>query len=162
MGAFSAFSFHGTKTLTTGGGMFLTNDAELYENVLTLSNHGRSRHQPKQFWADQVGFKFKMSNLQAAIGCAQLKRIDELIEKKRHIFMIYKGFSDQHEILSINKEEKGNQNGCWMPTIVFRKDTGISRSVAVILSEKVLMPGFSFGHSQLFLCSKQFWKLQLL
>ena len=122
MGAFSAFSFHGTKTLTTGeGGMFLTNDAELYENVLTLSNHGRSRHQPKQFWADQVGFKFKMSNLQAAIGCAQLKRIDELIEKKRHIFMIYKGFSDQHEILSINKEEKGNQNGCWMPTIVFKE-----------------------------------------
>ena len=70
-----------------------------------------------------------MSNLQAAIGCAQLKRIDELIEKKRHIFMIYKGFSDQHEILSINKE-KGNQNGCWMPTIVFRKYWNWSRSVA--------------------------------
>ena len=44
MGAFGAFSFHGTKTLTTGeGGMFVTNDADLYERVLTLSNHGRTR-----------------------------------------------------------------------------------------------------------------------
>ena len=51
MGRFGAFSFHGTKTLTTGeGGMFVTNDAELYERVLTLSNHGRARGQIKQFW----------------------------------------------------------------------------------------------------------------
>lgn len=51
MGTFGAFSFHGTKTLTTGeGGMFVTNNAELYERVLTLSNHGRARGQTKQFW----------------------------------------------------------------------------------------------------------------
>ena len=62
MGAFGAFSFHGTKTITTGeGGMFVTNDAKLYERVLTLSNHGRARGQTKQFWADIVGFKYKMS-----------------------------------------------------------------------------------------------------
>jgi hypothetical protein len=48
--------------------MFVTNDPELYEHVLTLSNHGRARHQPKQFWPDMVGFKYKMSNIQAAIG----------------------------------------------------------------------------------------------
>jgi len=70
MGKFGAFSFHGTKTMTTGeGGMFVTNDAELYERVLTLSNHGRARGQTKQFWPDAVGFKYKMSNIQAAIGC---------------------------------------------------------------------------------------------
>jgi perosamine synthetase len=73
MGAFGTrFSFHGTKTLTTGeGGMFVTNDDALYEKVLTLSNHGRARGQTKQFWPDMVGFKYKMSNIQAAIGCAQ-------------------------------------------------------------------------------------------
>lgn len=72
MGKFGAFSFHGTKTLTTGeGGIFVTNDAVLYENVLTLSNHGRARGQTKQFWPDKVGFKYKMSNIQAALGCAQ-------------------------------------------------------------------------------------------
>jgi len=82
MGRFGAFSFHGSKTLTTGeGGMFVTNDSDLYERVLTLSNHGRERGQSKQFWPEVVGFKYKMSNIQAAIGCAQLERIDELIRE---------------------------------------------------------------------------------
>ena len=90
MGLFSTFSFHGTKTLTTGeGGMFLTNDENLYDKVLTLSNHGRSRSQ-KQFWADVTGFKFKMSNIQAAIGCAQLKRINSLIDRKRKYWLVIK------------------------------------------------------------------------
>jgi perosamine synthetase len=81
MGRFGVFSFHGTKTLTTGeGGMFVTNDADLYEWVLTLSNHGRARGQTKQFWPDVVGFKYKMSNIQAAIGCAQMERIDEYVQ----------------------------------------------------------------------------------
>lgn len=58
MGAFGTFSFHGTKTLTTGeGGMFVSSDAGLFERVLTLSNHGRARGQTKQFWPDMVGFK---------------------------------------------------------------------------------------------------------
>ena len=86
MGAFGSFSFHGSKTLTTGeGGMFATNDARLYEKVLTLSNHGRARGQTKQFWPDVVGYKYKMSNIQAAIGCAQLERIEELVGRKREI-----------------------------------------------------------------------------
>jgi perosamine synthetase len=86
MGKFGVFSFHGTKTITTGeGGIFVTNDSELYEYVLTLSNHGRARGQIKQFWSDMVGFKYKMSNIQAAIGCAQIERIDELIQRKRDI-----------------------------------------------------------------------------
>ncbi|MGO8190083.1 DegT/DnrJ/EryC1/StrS family aminotransferase, partial [Rhizobium leguminosarum] len=62
---------------TGEGGMFVTNDAPLYEKVLTLSNHGRARGQTKQFWPDAIGFKYKMSNIQAAIGCAQLERIEE-------------------------------------------------------------------------------------
>ena len=80
MGKFGAFSFHGTKTLTTGeGGMFVTNDKDLFERVLTLSNHGRASGQKRQFWPDVIGFKYKMSNIQAAIGCAQIERIDDLV-----------------------------------------------------------------------------------
>jgi perosamine synthetase len=91
MGRFGVFSFHGTKTLTTGeGGMFVTNDPDLYERVFTLSNHGRAKGQIKQFWPDILGFKYKMSNIQAAIGCAQLQRIEELISKKRGILAYYK------------------------------------------------------------------------
>jgi len=128
MGKFGAFSFHGTKTLTTGeGGMFVTNDAELYERVLTLSNHGRARGQTKQFWPDVVGFKYKMSNLQAAIGCAQMERIEELTLRKREIFAVYRDRLERLPGVRMNPEPAGTVNGAWMPTVVFAPETGITR-----------------------------------
>ena len=91
MGKFGAFSRStASKTITTGeGGMFVTDDPELHEKVLTLSNHGRARGQTKQLWPDIVGFKYKMSNLQAAVGLAQVERINELTSRKREIFQAY-------------------------------------------------------------------------
>jgi perosamine synthetase len=128
MGRFGAFSSHGTKTLTTGeGGIFVTKDAELYERVLTLSNHGRARGLTKQFWPDMVGFKYKMSNIQAAIGCAQLERINELITRKRAILATYKRELAGIEGLTMNPEPEGTINGAWMPTVVFDRATGVTR-----------------------------------
>lgn len=121
MGRFGAFSFHGTKTITTGeGGMFVTNDPDLYEQVLTLSNHGRARGETKQFWPDMVGFKYKMSNIEAAIGCAQMQRINALVDRKRAILQSYK---DEFENLRIvhqgfNPELHGCLIGAWMTTVV--------------------------------------------
>ena len=123
IGTYGTFSFHGTKTVCTGeGGMFVTNDEELYEKSLTLSNHGRSRYQKKQFWPDMIGFKYKMSNIQAAIGCAQLERIDELISKKRKIFNFYKD-NLKNLPVKFNPEPENTKNGYWMPTIIV--DEGI-------------------------------------
>jgi perosamine synthetase len=128
MGIFGAFSFHGTKTLTTGeGGMFVTNNTEIYERVLTLSNHGRARVQVKQFWPDLVGFKYKISNIQAAIGCAQMERIDSLIHRKREIFAIYREKLERLPGVALNPELDGTINGAWMPTVVFSLATGITR-----------------------------------
>lgn len=128
MGTFGAFSFHGTKTLSTGeGGMFVTNDSNLYEQVLTLSNHGRARGQTKQFWPDMVGFKYKMSNIQAAIGCAQVERIDELVARKREIFEYYRKRLTFIPGILINPEPPDVINGAWMPTVVFDSGTGITR-----------------------------------
>lgn len=127
IGRFGTFSFHGTKTMTTGeGGMFVTNDADLYEHVLTLSNHGRSRGLSKQFWAEEVGFKYKMPNIAAAIGCAQLERIDELIDRKRWIFHQYRERLDGLP-LAMNPEPEECANGYWMPTIVVDKDVQFDR-----------------------------------
>ena len=128
IGAFGAFSFHGTKTVTTGeGGMFVTNDADLYERVLTLSNHGRARGQTRQFWPDEVGFKYKMSNIQAALGVAQMERIDELIARKRQIFATYRRRLAQMPGVSLNPEPEHVVNGAWMPTAVFDRETGVTR-----------------------------------
>lgn len=130
MGTFGTFSFHGTKTLTTGeGGMFVTSDAALYERVLTLSNHGRARSQTKQFWPDEVGFKYKMSNIQAAIGCAQIERIDTLIARKREILAAYRDRLMGIPGLSMNPEPAGTINGAWMPTVVFGRAAGVSRDM---------------------------------
>jgi len=128
MGKFGAFSFHGSKTITTGeGGMFVTNDATLYETALTLSNHGRVRGQTKQFWPNVVGFKYKMSNIQAAIGCAQMARVDELINRKREILQYYRERIEVLPGVKMNPEPAGTVNGAWMPTVVFDAETGVTR-----------------------------------
>jgi len=127
-GRFGTFSFHGTKTVTTGeGGIFVTSDAALYERVLTLSNHGRARGQTRQFWADMVGFKYKMSNLQAAIGLGQMERIDALIDRKRAIFARYRETLAGYSGITLNPEPEGTRNGYWMPTAVFAPETGVTR-----------------------------------
>lgn len=128
MGKFGSFSFHGTKTVTTGeGGMFVTNDPALYEHVLKLSNHGRARGQTKQFWPEMIGFKYKMSNIQAAIGCAQMERIDALIERKRDIFRRYDEGLRNLPTVTMNPELPSTRNGFWMPTVVFSREFQGSR-----------------------------------
>lgn len=130
MGKFGTFSFHGTKTLTTGeGGMFVTNDTALYEYVMTLSNHGRAKSQTKQFWPDIIGFKYKMSNIQAAIGCAQMERIDALIARKREIMSFYRQALEPISALSLNPEPEGMTIGAWMPNVVFDEGAGINREM---------------------------------
>jgi len=151
MGAFGAFSFHGTKTLTTGeGGMFVTQDETLYEKVLSLSNHGRVAGQTKQFWPDMVGFKYKMSNVQAAIGCAQMERIDELIAAKRRIFKYYE--DGLYELpVTMNPEPEGNQNGFWMPTIVVDERVRFDREALLAAFKEKDIDGRVF-----------FWPLSML
>jgi perosamine synthetase len=132
MGEFGCFSFHGSKTITTGeGGMFVTNDPALYEKVLTLSNHGRARGQTKQFWPDIVGHKYKISNVQAAIGCAQVERIEELTGRKREILKYYRENLTNLPGVAMNPEPPGTINGAWMPMVVFEHGS-------VITSEELL------------------------
>lgn len=128
MGAFGTFSFHGTKTMTTGeGGMFVTNDSDLWRQVTVLSNHGRDASEPRQFFPLVTGYKFKMSNIAAAIGCAQVERIDELIAGKRRIMDRYRALLRDVEGVSLNVEPEGTTNGYWMPTVVFDHETGVTR-----------------------------------
>ena len=106
--------------------MFVTNDPDLFEQVLTLSNHGRARGQSKQFWPDMVGFKYKMSNIQAAIGCAQMQRIEILTRVKREIFKMYQDYLKDLPF-RMNPEPKGCTNGYWMPTIVASEGISFNR-----------------------------------
>jgi len=151
MGVFGTFSFHGTKTLTTGeGGMFVTQDKDLYERVLISSNHGRAGSQEKQFWPDMLGYKYKMSNIQAAIGCAQMERVDALVEKKRKIFYKYKELL--HGVpITMNPEPDNTENGFWMPTVVVNKDISFDRDAMLEIFKSENIDGRVF-----------FWPLSML
>lgn len=128
LGAFGTFSFHGTKTLTTGeGGMFVTNDSELFEQVRTLSNHGRRAGETKQFWPNEVGFKYKMPNVAAAIGCAQIERIDELISRKRAIFEHYREGLSGLPVQVNPSDRRARVHGYWMPTFVVDQGVAFDR-----------------------------------
>lgn len=126
MGDFATFSFHGTKTLTTGeGGMLTTGDKDLFEKANFLANQAKSPD--KIFWNTGIGLKYKMSDIQAALGLAQLSRIDELIAKKRQIFRWYKDFLGKRKELSLNAEKSGCVNTFWMPTVVWEKSVGLQK-----------------------------------
>lgn len=113
------FSFHGSKTMTTGeGGMLVTDRKDLYERCLRLRDHGRASGE-KMFWNAEVGYKYKMSSMQAALGLAQLERIDELVDKKRQIFALYRKNLQSVDGITLNYEAPGTKNSYWMVTALF-------------------------------------------
>ncbi len=117
-GVASAFSFHGSKTLTTGeGGMLLTDDKDVYDRCQYLRDHGR-KPGDKAFYNAEVGYKYKMSSMQAALGLAQLERIDELVTRKREIFAWYKEALAGVEVITLNDEAAGVKNTYWMVTAI--------------------------------------------
>ena len=86
-GIMGTFSFQATKTITTGeGGMVVTDSQELQEKMYLYRNHGMRR---TRYWHDLAGHNFRLTNMQAALGCAQLEQIDQIIRERRRIYTSY-------------------------------------------------------------------------
>ncbi len=118
-GLASAFSFHGSKTLTTGeGGMLVSDDAEFFARCQFLRDHGRVPGDVS-FRSTEVGFKYKMSAMQAAMGLAQTERLEELIARKRDIFAAYAARLGGLPGITLNAEPDGVLNSYWMVTVIF-------------------------------------------
>lgn len=138
MGDFGVFSFHGTKTITTGeGGMLICNNKKLYEKASILHDHGRDPKIQKTFWAEKVGFKYKMSNIQAAIGYGQMQRIEELVQKKIDIFYSYKKMLSGIKKITMNCEQSYVKNSYWMPTIILDHHLGIDAKDLIAYLNKI-------------------------
>jgi len=131
IGDIGVFSFHGTKTMTTGeGGILVTNNESYYKKAKILNDHGRNSEDPenKPYWMRDYGYKYKMSNLQAALGCAQVERIEELLLKKISIHNIYKTFlSPISDKVIINKNSKDTDCIFWLPTLLIKKGIRFNR-----------------------------------
>jgi perosamine synthetase len=118
------FSFHGSKTLTTGeGGMLVTDREDLFRRILVLRDHGRLPGDTL-FRNAEVAFKYKMSGLQAALGLAQLERVSELVDRKRSIFAWYERELGAIPGVTLNAEPSGTRNSYWMTTAIVHPDLG--------------------------------------
>jgi perosamine synthetase len=119
IGDVGVFSFHGTKSISTGeGGALVTSNSELFARISVLADHGRVPSEKRLFFPHEVGYKFKMSNLQAAMGCAQLERAETILAAKRRVFHSYqKALADLP--LRMNPEPVGERNAYWMSTVIF-------------------------------------------
>jgi perosamine synthetase len=115
-GHMAAFSFQGAKVMVTGeGGMLVSNDDALMERSGIVGDHGRDPH--KVLWNNEVGHKYKMSNLQAALGLAQLERIEELVDRKREIHARYSRNLAGSNALYVNQELPGCRSIHWMTSV---------------------------------------------
>lgn len=89
IGTIGTYSFQATKTITTGeGGMVVTNDNALAERMMLFRSHGllRKRH----YWHEVAGHNFRLTNMQAALGCAQLEKLDAIVSERRRIYAAYR------------------------------------------------------------------------
>jgi len=126
-GAAGVFSFHGSKTLTTGeGGLLATDRDDIRDAALQLRDHGR-KPGDRMFFNTQVAFKYKMSSLQAALGLAQLERIEELIARKREIFSWYQQELAGVEGITLNQEAPGTKNTYWMVTVMLDRNFRLTK-----------------------------------
>ena len=123
-GTLSCFSFYANKLITTGeGGMILTDDSKLAEKAQSLRNLCFQAN--RRFYHEEIGFNFRLTNLQAALGLAQLERIDEIIARKRWIGQEYNSRLSGIPGLQLPVEEPWARNVYWMYGIVLSEETGI-------------------------------------
>ncbi len=124
LGDISCFSFYANKIITTGeGGMVVTNNAEYAEKARSLRNLCFTKE--RRFYHTELGHNFRLTNLQSAIGLAQLERIEELVEKKRWIGKMYTERLKDIKGLQLPVEESWAKNVYWMYGVVLDESTGI-------------------------------------
>ena len=78
------------------------------------------RQNDKQYFPSKLGYKFKMTNIQAAMGLAQVERSQEILDKKIEIMKFYKNYFSDYNSISFNHENIGNKNSFWLPTALFK------------------------------------------
>ncbi len=128
LGTLGCFSFYANKIITTGeGGMVVTDDARLAERLRLLRN--LAFRPDRRFRHTEIGHNYRMTNLQAALGCAQLDRIDEILARKRRLAQAYAQGLDGIAGITRMAERPGVQSACWMAAVVIDEAVGFDASV---------------------------------
>ncbi len=129
-GDINCFSFYGNKIITTGeGGMCLTDDDELAGRMRILRDHGMNQN--KRYWHDVIGFNYRMTNMQAAVGVAQLHKLDEFINRKREIAKTYNSLLKDIGGIILPPEMPWAKNVYWMYSSLIEDDLGEGKATVV-------------------------------
>ena len=114
----ATFSFFGNKTITTGeGGMVASSNPKIIEKIRKLKNQGLSEN--KEYYHDLLGYNFRMTNICAAIGSAQMESLEQILSKKRKIYDQYRKFLKKNNKLKFQKICDGVISSYWMISISF-------------------------------------------
>lgn len=117
IGHIGCFSFNGNKIITTGGGgMIAVKSKERAEHIRFLVNQARDKT-VEGYFHPEIGFNYRMTNLEAALGLAQLERLPEFLKKKRRFYQIYKDAFRDCEELTMQQEEAGGISSAWLSSV---------------------------------------------
>ena len=128
-GDVATFSFYGNKIITTGeGGMVITNRSDLAKKIRLLRGQGMDPQ--KRYWFPIVGYNYRMTNIQAAIGLGQLEKIDHHLRLRRQIAEWYNAFLDDlNDYIILPVEKDWANHSYWMYTILLKESVAVSRDV---------------------------------
>jgi perosamine synthetase len=122
----ATFSFYGNKTITTGeGGMIVFKDKAVAERAAMLRDHGMKK--TKRYWHEEVGYNYRLTNLQAAIGVAQFERLGDFVSAKRRIGKVYNEALEQFEYFQRPVENMETVNSYWLYTCLVKPEAPFSR-----------------------------------
>jgi perosamine synthetase len=126
LGHMGCFSFYGNKIISTGeGGMIVTDNPEWVDKARILRDHGMSKE--RKYWHPVLGYNFRMTNIQAAIGLGQMNKIERIIDQKRRIAQTYARGLEGVKGIVLPPEESWGKSVFWLYSILIRPETGKKR-----------------------------------
>lgn len=136
LGDVGIFSFFGNKNITTGeGGMVVTNNSRLAEKIRILKGQGMDPK--KRYWHPIIGYNYRMTNIQAAIGLAQLENIKWHLKRRKEIAELYdKELKSEENKIQLPVSKPYARNGYWMYSIILKDNVSLSRNQAMKKLEK--------------------------
>jgi len=134
-GDVGTFSFYGNKTISTGeGGMVIFKNKQIFNKAKLIKNHGMD--DKKRYFHSYLGSNFRMTNIQAAIGLAQLEKFKTILSKKKKLIDLYVATLKNCEPITYIKSKKNSINSYWLFNILVKKESKIKRDRIINLLRK--------------------------
>ncbi|HOO76002.1 MAG TPA: aminotransferase class V-fold PLP-dependent enzyme [Tepiditoga sp.] len=135
-GDFGCFSFNGNKIMTTGGGgMVVSNNEKSTDHIKFLVNQARDAS--KGYYHPEVGFNYRLTNLQASLGLAQLERLPEFLEKKRKYAEMYKNSFKGNSKIKFQGSYDATESSYWLPSVITESDKTIPEIQELLKSREI-------------------------